>query len=93
MPWSNGRALPPLGWRRTVEAAVRQEVGADPGGARASAQWARRALPFTVGEQGEVNRAGLPGVLLQISGERGPARARASRARASTQLGRAALRA
>ena len=92
VPWSNGRGEPPLGWQRTVEAAVREEVGSDPGGARASAQWARRALPLTVGEQGEVNREGLPGVLLQISGERGPARdAPISRTRFE-QLGRAALR-
>ncbi len=92
VPWSNGGELPPLGWQRTVEAAVRQEVGADPGGSRASAQWSRRALPLAVTEQGEVNRAGLPAVLLQISGERGPARrARVSRER-FTEVGRGALR-
>jgi hypothetical protein len=92
VPWSNGRDQPPIGWQRTVEAAVRQEVGADPGGSRASAQWSRRALPLTVGEQGEVNREGLPGVLLQVSGERGPAPgARISQER-FTELGRAALR-
>ncbi len=91
--WSNGREEPPLGLQRTVEAAVRQEVGEDPGGSRASAQWARRALPLTVGEQGEVNREELPAVLLQISGERGPAEgARVSRDR-FTELGRGALRA
>ena len=93
VPWSNGRSEPPFGWERTVQAAVRQEVGADPGGSRATAQWARRALPLTVGEQGEVNREGLPGVLLQISGERGPAAgARVSRER-FTEVGRGALRA
>jgi hypothetical protein len=92
VPWSNGRDQRPLGWQRTVETAVRQEVGADPGGARASAQWARRALPLAVTEQGEVNRAGLPAVLLQISGERGPEpRARVSRARFAA-VGRGALR-
>jgi hypothetical protein len=92
VPWSNGRTEPPLGWQRTVEAAVRQEVGEDPGGSHASAQWARRALPLTVSEQGEVNREGLPGVLLQISGERGPPPgARVSRLR-YTEMGRAALR-
>ena len=92
VPWSNGRSQPPIGWRRTVEAAVRQEVGADPGGSRASAQWARRALPLGVSEQAEVNREGVPAVLLQISGERGPDdRGRLSRER-FTQLGRAALR-
>ena len=72
--WSNGEEQPPLGWQRTVEVAVRREVGAAPGGVRAAAQWSRRALPLAVTEQGEVNRAGLPGVLLQISGERGPKR-------------------
>jgi hypothetical protein len=59
---------------------------------RASAQWSRRALPLAVTEQGEVNRAGLPAVLLQVSGERGPGpRARVSRER-FTELGRGALR-
>jgi hypothetical protein len=92
VPWSNGDEQPPLGWRRTVETAVRREVGADPGGVRAIAQWSRRALPLAVTEQGEVNRAGLPAVLLQISGERGPERgARISRER-FTQVGRGALR-
>jgi hypothetical protein len=92
VPWSNGDGQPPLGWQRTVETAVRQEVGADPGGVRASAQWSRRALPLAVTEQGELNRAGLPAVLLQISGERGPERgARVSRER-FTEVGRGALR-
>src|SRR5918995_1744858 len=92
VPWSNGRAQPPIGFRRTVELAARKEAGEDPGRVRATAQWARRALPFTVSEQGEVTRAGLPGVLLQASGELGPAPGAAlSRAR-FTALGRAALR-
>ena len=82
VPWSNGNDQPPLGWQRTVEAAVRQEVGADPGSARASSQWSRRALPLAVTEQGELNRAGLPAVLLQVSGERGPGAERARLARA-----------
>ena len=92
VPWSDGGAQPPVGWRRTVETAVRQEAGEDPGGARATAQWSRRALPLAVTEQGEINRAGLPAVLLQVSGERGPgASARVSRER-FTELGRGALR-
>ena len=92
VPWSNGHDQPPLGWQRTVEAAVRQEVGADPGGAHASAQWSRRALPLAVTEQGEINRAGLPAVLLQVSGERGPEpSASVSRGR-FTEFGRGALR-
>ena len=92
VPWSNGRENPPIAFERTVQTAVRQEAGANPGGARASAQWSRRALPLTVSEQGEVNRAGLPAVLLQLSGERGPApNAPVSRAH-FTRLGRGALR-
>ena len=93
VPWSNGGARPPIAWRRTVESAVRTEVGSTPGGTRAAAQWARRALPLTVSEQGEVNRAGLPAVLLQATGERGPRPGEpTSRARLDA-FGRAALRA
>ena len=92
VPWSNGRDNPPIALERTVETAVRQETGVDPGGARASAQWARRALPLTVSEQGEVNREGLPAVLLQISGERGPAPNAPISREQFTRLGRGALR-
>jgi hypothetical protein len=93
VPWSNGRAQPPLGWQRTVEAAVRAEVGAHPGGARAPGQWARRALPLTVSEQGEPNRAGLAAVLLQASGERGPAAGAPVSPDRLDAFGRSALRA
>jgi hypothetical protein len=92
VPWSNGAYQPPIGWRRTVETAVRQEVGTDSGGVRASAQWARRALPLAVSEQGEVDRAGLPAVLLQVSGERGPDRAAPVSRERFTAVGRGALR-
>src|SRR4051794_13600731 len=93
VPWSNGGARPPIAWRRTVESAVRTEVGASPGGTRAAAQWVRRALPMTVSEQGEVNRAGLPAVLLQASGERGPRPGALISAARLDAFGRAALRA
>jgi hypothetical protein len=72
VPWSNGEEAAPMGVRRTLESAVRREVGVQAGGSRAIGQWARRALPMTVSEQGEIARAGLPAVLLQASGERGP---------------------
>jgi hypothetical protein len=48
VPWSTSGAPAPHGLRRTVEAALRTETGADPGGVRASAQWARRAFPIAV---------------------------------------------
>jgi hypothetical protein len=93
VPWSNGSERPPLAWQRTVETAVRIEAGLDPGGSRASAQWARRALPMTVSEQGEVNRAGPAGVLLQVTGERGPGAAERTSPERLDAVGRAALRA
>ena len=92
VPWSNGDYQPPLAWQRTVETAVRQETGADPGGARATAQWSRRALPLAITEQGEVNRAGLPAVLLQTSGERGPAASAPVSRERFAEAGRGALR-
>ena len=93
VPWSNGERAAPMGLRRTLESAVRREVGVQAGGSRAIGQWARRALPMTVSEQGEAARAGLPAVLLQSSGERGPgARTPVSENRIDA-FGRAALRA
>ena len=57
------------------------------------AQWARRALPFTVSEQGEVNRAGLPARAPPGHRRARPAAgAPTSRARLDA-FGRAALRA
>src|SRR3954470_12841743 len=93
VPWSNDRDAAPMGIRRTLERAVRQEVGAQAGGSRAVGQWARRALPLTVSEQGEAARGGLPAVLLQVSGELGPGpRTPVSEDRLDS-FGRAALRA
>jgi hypothetical protein len=92
-PWSNGLSQPPIGWQRTVEVAARQEAAEAPGAARAGGRLARRAVPFSVGEQAEVDRIGLPAVLLQVSGERGPARAAAVSRERFTEVGRASLRA
>ncbi|MGH2949985.1 MAG: hypothetical protein ACRDPC_27605, partial [Solirubrobacteraceae bacterium] len=76
-----------------VENAVRAEVGGQPGGSRASAQWLRRALPATVSEQGVVGEAGLPAVMIGVSGERGPRRDEDVRAARLEEFGRATLRA
>jgi hypothetical protein len=93
VPWSNGSAQPPIGLVRTVEAAVRREAAGNPGGARASAQWMRRALPFTVSGQGDVAAEGLPAVLLSTSGERGPTRGEPVKELRMAEFGRAAVRA
>jgi len=71
VPWSAAGAPAPHGVRRTVEAALAAETGARPGSSRAISQWARRAVPVTTSEQGVVNAAGLPAVLVSATGELG----------------------
>lgn len=92
IPWSGGMGAAPLRLRRSVESAVRTETGADPGGARAAAQFARFALPMTATGQGELVRRGIPAVALQASGEAGPAADAALSTQRLRQFGRAALR-
>lgn len=92
VPFSDGLGQAPVALQRTVEAAVRSEVGTTPGSPRALTQWARMAVPVTIGEQGPFLRAGQPAVLLSASGERPPpAGDRVSQDRI-TRFGRAALR-
>jgi hypothetical protein len=91
-PWSLGRGPAPLALQRTVEAALRVEAGR-PDGSRAIAQWMRRALPFTVSEQGVIADAGLPAVFIGVSGERGPGASEAVRRGRLERFGRAVLRA
>jgi hypothetical protein len=92
VPWSNGAAPAPPRLVRTVEDAVREEVGQAPGGAGVWTQLARLAFPLTLGEQGAAGAAGVPAVLLQASGERGPEGASAVDGRRLRDFGRAALR-
>jgi hypothetical protein len=93
VPWRADSGAVALGLQRTLESAVRREVGSQPGGARAVAQWIRRALPVTVSAQGVAGDEGLPAALIGVSGERGPrAGQRVSPARLQA-FGRATLRA
>jgi len=92
VPWSLGPDPAPLALQRTVENAVRAEAGR-PGGSRATAQWIRRALPFTVSEQGVIADSSLPAVMISASGERGPEPGAEVRRVRLEKLGRAALRA
>ncbi|HEX5780648.1 MAG TPA: M28 family peptidase [Solirubrobacteraceae bacterium] len=92
VPWSLGPDAAPLALQRTVENALRAEAGR-PGGSRATAQWIRRALPFTVSEQGVIADASLPVVMIGASGERGPAPGAEVRRLRLEELGRATLRA
>ncbi len=92
VPWSLGPGAAPLALQRTVENALRAEAGR-PGGSRATAQWIRRALPFTVSEQGVIADASLPVVMMGASGERGPGAGAVVERKRLEEFGRGALRA
>jgi hypothetical protein len=89
---SDGRGQAPIQLQRTVQRALRAELGTEGGTPRALSQWLRMAVPVTISEQGAFLRAGQPAVLLSASGERPPAaNERVSEARLN-RFGRAALR-
>ena len=68
------------------------ETGAREDRIGAAARFARLALPLTLGEQGPLNGGGIPAVLLQVSGEGGPAASDPVSQERFTNYGRAALR-
>ncbi|EHN09615.1 hypothetical protein PAI11_35480 [Patulibacter medicamentivorans] len=92
VPWSNGGPAAPVRLERTVVEALRQE------GLHARAetglwtQLVRRGLPATVGEQGEINQAGVPSVLLSAGGTTPPAATATVDQSRLSAYGRAALR-
>jgi hypothetical protein len=92
VPWSNAKGRTPLRLTRTVEAALRQETGRDPGSSHGLTQLARLAAPMTIGEQGAFARLGLPSLLIQVSGERGPSAGDRISVDRLQLYGRAALR-
>lgn len=72
VPYSDAIGSAPEQLQRTVQAAIEEETGADPGAPSGLGQLAHLMLPLTVGEQGPLNAAGIPAVLVQASGEAGP---------------------
>lgn len=91
--WSEDGRVAPDRLRRTVDAAVRAEARAEPGGPRAWVQWTHLAFPHATGEQAPLLAAGLPAVLLSVSGERPPAAAAPISSARLDAFGRSALRA
>ena len=73
LPYSDGFGSSPLQLQRTVADAITRETGLQPGAPTVIGQLAHLAFPFAVGEQGVLEQRGLPAVLVQVSGERGPA--------------------
>ncbi|HTA35554.1 MAG TPA: M28 family peptidase [Solirubrobacteraceae bacterium] len=91
VPYSDGAGSAPAELQRTLQEAIAQETGGDPGAPSGFGQLAHLALPLTVGEQGPFDAAGVPAVLVQSDGERGPAaNERISEARLEA-LGRSVL--
>ncbi|HLM85059.1 MAG TPA: hypothetical protein VK272_02595 [Solirubrobacteraceae bacterium] len=90
-PYSDGLGSAPLQLQRTVAGAITQEVGANPGSPSALGQFAHQVFPLASGEQGVLNAGGLPAVLIQVSGEQGPAPREGVSAERLQSFGRAAL--
>jgi hypothetical protein len=91
VPYSNGLGSAPLLLQRTVDAAIARETTAQPAAPSLLGQLAHLAFPYTVGEQGPLQQHGVPAVLIQASGERGPQASEPVSAERLEGLGRAAL--
>lgn len=72
VPYSDGYGSAPLQLQRTIEEAIARETGAKAGEPTALTQLAHLTFPMAAGEQGVLDKAGVPSVLLQASGEPGP---------------------
>lgn len=91
VPYSDASGAASLELQRTVDAAITQVAGADPGSPSMLGQLAHLAFPLSLGEQGVLNAGGIPAVLVQVSGERGPAPTQAVSMERLEGFGRAVL--
>jgi hypothetical protein len=91
LAFSDAFGSAPLLLTRTASDAIMHEFGADPGAPSALGQFAHLALPMATGEQGVLNAGGVPAVLVQASGERGPAQREPVSAERLEGMGRAVL--
>jgi hypothetical protein len=91
LAFSNGPGVASDALQLTLGAAISQEVGASPGGTSDAARLAHLAFPFATGEEAPLNAAGVPSVLVQVSGERGPSPGERTSAVRLLNFGRAAL--
>jgi hypothetical protein len=91
LPFSSGAASAPESLQRTLDGSISQEVGTDPGAPGLATQLAHLAVPVTTGEEAPLNAAGIPAVLVQVSGERGPSPREKVSATRLLNFGRAVL--
>ncbi len=73
LPFSDALGSAPLQLQRTLTDAITHEAGVNPGAPSALGQLAHLIFPLAIGEQGVLNAHGVGAVLVQVSGERGPA--------------------
>jgi hypothetical protein len=91
VPYSDGYGDASDQLQRTVADAISHEAGIDPGAPSAIGQLAHLAFPMAPGEEGVLAAAGLPAVLVQVSGEPGPGAHTPVSAERMEGFGRAAL--
>ncbi len=91
IPYSDSFGAAPLTLQETVAGAITQQTGWNPGAPSALGQLAHLMFPMAAGEQGPLNAQGLPAVLVQATGERGPAPAGRISEERLEGLGRAVL--
>lgn len=72
VPYSDGFGAAPLQLQRTLADAITHQAGSDPGSPSPVGQLAHLMFPLSSGEQGVLESQGIPAVLVQVSGERGP---------------------
>lgn len=91
VPYSNGPGAAPALLQRTLQSAIAQQAGIAAGAPSGLAQLVHLIFPLSVGEQGVLQARGIPAVLIQASGEAGPAAHAAVSGERLEGLGRAVL--
>jgi hypothetical protein len=91
LPFSAGSGTAPESLQRTLDSAISQEVGIDPGTLDAATELAHFAFPLATGEEASLNSSGVPSVLVQVSGQRGPSKGEAVSEARLLSFGRAVL--
>lgn len=91
VPYSEGYGGASDVLQRTLTAAIAREAGVQSGTPSTVGQLAHLVFPLAAGEQGVLNAAGVPAVLVQVSGEREPAASAPVSAERLEGLGKAVL--
>src|SRR6185312_15962080 len=91
VPYFDALGSAPALLTRTISDAVAHQTGSPAGAPSVAGQLAHMIFPLTSGEQGVLDARGIPAVLVQASGERGPAPAAAISGERLEGLGRSVL--